>query len=97
MATFPFAPEQTQSFACSTTPLAAQPCRAGQVLRFSVDGAEAIGVAFGASNIASVITYGTAMSVTRPELFTVPGGATHWSAVMATGPGTLKVTPGSFA
>lgn len=90
-------PGSTVSHSCSTTALAAVACTAGEVLRFGVAGAAAIGIRFGTSTVAVDITAATAMDIMpgTAEAFTVPAGATHWSAIMASGTGTLKVTRGA--
>lgn len=90
-------PGSTASHACSTTPLTAVACTPGQVLRFGHTASGPISVAFGASTIAASITAAAALDVYPgcPEAFTVPPGVTHWSAVMASGTGTLKCTTGA--
>jgi len=90
-------PGSTISHACSTTPLAAVACTPGQVLRFGHTASGPISVAFGASTIAASITAAAALDIypNCPEALTVPPGVTHWSAVMASGTGTLKCTTGA--
>jgi hypothetical protein len=90
-------PGSTASHACSTTPLAAVACTPGQVLRFGHTASGPISVAFGASTIAASITAAAALDIypNCPEALTVPPGVTHWSAVMASGTGTLKCTTGA--
>lgn len=96
VAEVPFIPGATASLACSTTATAAVAVTVGQVVRFSNAGSVAISVAFGDSTIASTITAATAMDIMpgAAEAFTVPVGATHFSAIMASGTGNLKYTKG---
>lgn len=94
----PFEPTagSTVSHSVSTTALAAVACTAGSVIRFGNSGALPIGIRFGASDVAAVITAPTSMDIMpgTAEVFTVPPGVTHWSAIMASGSGTLKTTFG---
>ena len=92
-------PGSTVSYSCSTTALSAQACTAGEVLRFGNANSLAIGIRFGDNTVAASITAATAMDIMpgTAETFTVPGSATHWSAIMASGTGTLKTTRGAGA
>jgi len=92
-----FVPGATVSAACSTTALAAVAVTAGAVVRFGNAGTAAISVAFGTSGIAGTVTAATAIDILpgTAEAFTVPAGATHFSAIMASGTGTLKYTTGT--
>lgn len=96
--TTPFEPTvgSTVSHSVSTTALAAVACTPGTVIRFGNTNAVAIGVRFGSSTVAADITAATAMDIMpgTAEAITVPAGATHWSAIMSSGTGTLKTTLG---
>lgn len=96
----PFEPVagSTISYSCSTTALAAVACTPGTVLRFGVAGSAAIGIRFGNSSaVSAAITAATAMDIMpgTAEAITVPADASHWSAIMSSGTGTLKVTLGA--
>ena len=96
----PFEPVagSTVSYSCSTTALAAVACTPGTVLRFGVAGSAAIGIRFGNSSaVSAAITAATAMDIMpgTAEAITVPADASHWSAIMSSGTGTLKVTLGA--
>jgi hypothetical protein len=90
-------PGSTVSHSVSTTALTAVACTPGEVIRFGNGNSAAVGVRFGDSSVAAVITAATAMDIMpgSAEAFTVPPGATHWSAIMSSGTGTLKTTRGA--
>jgi hypothetical protein len=90
---------ETVAHACSTTALTAVACTSGEALRFGNPGSLAIGFMFGPAAVASTITYATAMDIMpgSVEVFTVPPGVTHYSAIMPSGTGTLKRTRGAGA
>lgn len=96
--TTPFEPTagSTVSHSVGTTALTAVACTPGTVIRFGNAGAAAIGIRFGSSTVAADITAATAMDIMpgTAEAITVPAGATHWSAIMSSGTGTLKTTLG---
>lgn len=91
-----FAPGTTVAHDLTTTPIASVAVTAGTILRFSNPSANLVYLAFGTSGINGTITAATAMDLLpgSVECFTVPAGATHFSAMTATSTATIKRTTG---
>lgn len=89
----------TDSLSCSTSVSALIAVSPNQVVRFSNAGSTAISIGFGTNtggNNLSGLTnaHGIDIMPGAVEAFTVPVGATHFAAIMASGTGTLKYAIG---